>query len=308
MPGTQLIKQELNDDLSVDQDLDNGHEHKRARLGNGIEASNTLLTGLGDDDGHAPLHEVDDHKMPRLAVYCPQFPELLEAATKPVHLVHSEIKKARDRPEDIEEFLRTLKKRMEVYTPDPKIIAILGESGKGKSSTLISISDTQGMAFTGNGGSSVTNVVHEYHNSRPGQTTPFEVEVSFMNTEKRNAIVMSCFSKCHTVFTNAQEENQSLSTAEQLENVQELETEARDGLQTLRTLFCDRLEFSNDEKAEIFIRKARSGSDKVVGNKFKSWLGELTKKNGARDGVVTLRASDTQDLSKLLEPYARTPK
>ncbi|KAL9078780.1 MAG: hypothetical protein Q9157_002300 [Trypethelium eluteriae] len=290
-------------------------EHKRAKLDTDTEANNALVTDLDDDDRCAPPYKVGDHEMPRLAVYCPQFPDLLEAATKPIHLVLSEIKKARDRPNDLDEFLRTSKRGTKVDMPNAKIVATLGESGKGKSSTLISISDTQGMAFTvrlqsvayGNGGGSVTNVVHEYHPSRPNQTKPFEVEINIMNAEKRNEIVMSCFSKCHAVFTNTQEHGQSISTAEQLEIVQELEAEARDGLQTLRTLFCDRSEFSSDEKAEIFVRKAKSGSDKAVGTKFKNWLGELTKKHGARDGVVTLTASDTQELSKLVEPYARTP-
>ncbi|KAF2232057.1 hypothetical protein EV356DRAFT_569008 [Viridothelium virens] len=307
MTGTRFIKQELHDDPSMDQDLDDGHQHKRAKLDTDTEANNALVTDLDDDDRCAPPYKVGDHEMPRLAVYCPQFPDLLEAATKPIHLVLSEIKKARDRPNDLDEFLRTSKRGTKVDMPNAKIVATLGESGKGKSSTLISISDTQGMAFTGNGGGSVTNVVHEYHPSRPNQTKPFEVEINIMNAEKRNEIVMSCFSKCHAVFTNTQEHGQSISTAEQLEIVQELEAEARDGLQTLRTLFCDRSEFSSDEKAEIFVRKAKSGSDKAVGTKFKNWLGELTKKHGARDGVVTLTASDTQELSKLVEPYARTP-
>ncbi|EED22856.1 hypothetical protein TSTA_063370 [Talaromyces stipitatus ATCC 10500] len=77
------------------------------------------------------------------------------------------------------------------HCSDTRMIAILGDSGEGKSSLINSLLHCPGVAKISDLGSACTTVITEYRQQKKGQTTPILIEAEYLTQDRySNGIVL----------------------------------------------------------------------------------------------------------------------
>ncbi|CAK7218513.1 hypothetical protein SEUCBS140593_003572 [Sporothrix eucalyptigena] len=112
-----------------------------------------------------------------------------------------------------------------------RTIAVLGNTGEGKSSLINSLLHVQGLAPESSS-RACTSIVTEYHQRLPGQTDPFVIEVEYMNDAKRKEHIRELLWSYRRVYLPDIDENEIGA-----EELRKLENESEVAWSTLRTAF-----------------------------------------------------------------------
>ncbi|KAI7383354.1 hypothetical protein KC336_g18393, partial [Hortaea werneckii] len=260
--------------------------------------------GTSDEDSDADggstgvvLHNEDSEECPKYAVYDKEFVktvnELTDIPKRALKILYeSECTSKRVRgctsnAEDLSQFPK----------PKREKVALLGNTGAGKSSVLNSLLGLPNMAKAMAGGQSCTFVGTEYQEPFPGQTKKLAAMVEYFGIGPIREL-LSRLIKDYNLWTFEREED--LNEEER----QELSRLSKTAFTTFRSLFCDKKEFETVEAGREYLEAAYEGKDQTALDKFFEWCKELLEEKEAdeKDRTEYLDADTQQGLLDQLNP------
>ena len=139
----------------------------------------------------------------------------------------------------------------------------------------------------GDNGDACTCVVTEYRAASQTQVQPFHAEIELFNMEEIRQIIREHLEAYYNYHFNRHDE---LSEDE----LEAAELDAGTALKVFQALFADREEFRGQERAQNFLRTAKSPSDSAMLSDFAVWTENLISLVGGERGIVQ-RSSDTAE-------------
>ncbi|KAF2104448.1 hypothetical protein NA57DRAFT_70653 [Rhizodiscina lignyota] len=228
-----------------------------------------------------PAYNVQNEKPPEGAIFfTPQFQEQLSRGIRVTKSLAgdfdhfqlksgSDICRLRDDAQQLSNF----------HTTDTRIIALLGDSGEGKSSVINSLLHCNGIAETSDAGTACTSVITEFRQRRPHQTTPFTIEVEYLSESNIEETVKELLWSYSQLYLP--EVEQDLNG----EDYKRCQEESAVAWSTLQAAFDNRTEFRED----LFRDTSDEGQRKALGLLLQ-WTRELDWPRGGRDGSWTSTA------------------
>ncbi|RMX97892.1 hypothetical protein D0868_10403 [Hortaea werneckii] len=253
-----------------------------------------------DADGESTgvvLHNEDSEECPKYAVYDKEFVktvnELRDIPKRALKILYeSECTSKRVRgctsnAEDLSHFPK----------PKREKVALLGNTGAGKSSVLNSLLGLPNMAKAMAGGQSCTFVGTEYQDPFPGQTKKLAAMVEYFAIGPIREL-LSRLIKDYNLWNFEREED--LDEEER----QELSRLSKTAFTTFRSLFCDKQEFKTIEAGREYLEAAYEGKDQTALDQFFEWCKELLEEKEAdeKDRTEYLDADTQQGLLDQLNP------
>ncbi|KAH6682230.1 hypothetical protein F5X68DRAFT_242879 [Plectosphaerella plurivora] len=143
-------------------------------------------------------------------------------------------------------------------------LAVLGDSGQGKSSLMNSLLHIPDIAHTSDTGSASTSVVIEYHQKREGQTSPIEITVEYSTGTALEEIVTNLVWSCRLYWLQgAKEAGEAPDEESDLDDCQRESMEAEEALQTA---------FGHHEGFSIkFLRDLSPGAEDAINHQLIQW-------------------------------------
>ncbi|KAF2651015.1 hypothetical protein K491DRAFT_782176 [Lophiostoma macrostomum CBS 122681] len=243
----------------------------------------------GMDDEFVPPHDPASEPLPKLPTYHPGFDLAGKITKETLQVIEAYIRRSGYTDNEATHLLEEIKSHSCIPYDGPMRIGLVGDAGVGKSSTINSLLGITGLAEEGADSASCTNVVTEYSQASPTQSTPFEGEVEFFSRElglkmtaQLAAMGIQCLIKqrtCPNEIDYGEVEN------------------ANTARECLQDLFAAHPEFGSAETAEEFLSSATSESDPKIMSKIYKWTNEILNYFvKGKEHTVTLRASISAQL------------
>ncbi|EXV00317.1 Ras GTPase family protein [Metarhizium robertsii] len=173
-----------------------------------------------------------------------------------------------------------------------RTIAILGDSGQGKSSLINSLLHFPRLAKTGDSGSACTSVVTEYRQKRPNQKDNILIEVEILSRSEIEEVLTDYLWK-YRLFYNA-EDNTELETEEH----RICEADASQAWSALDTAFRHHQEFSKQ-----FLQDDSSGAVERIKAKLVRWAEEIDWPDDVVDSVWRSSARDSRECFEMTRKF-----
>ncbi len=139
-------------------------------------------------------------------------------------------------------------------------------------------------------------MITEYRQASQTQVQPFHAEIELFNMEEIRNMMREHLEAYYEYHFNRQDEisEDELETAE---------LDAGTALKVFQTLFIDRDEFRGQDRAQNFLRTAKSSSDSAILSTFVAWIESLISLIGGEHGIVYRSSDTTEDLAFNLETF-----
>ncbi|GAB1312304.1 Dynamin N-terminal domain-containing protein [Madurella fahalii] len=139
---------------------------------------------LSETDDHVTAYDVRDEKAPTHRFFTTEFQSTLQAGLGIARATSAEVRRLGSlvgSEGDLKKLLDDAQELCAFQGSDTKTIAVLGDSGEGKSSLINSLLHLPGIAKTGDIGSACTSVVTEYRQKRPDHSALIAIEVEHLS-------------------------------------------------------------------------------------------------------------------------------
>ncbi|KAK2596612.1 hypothetical protein QQS21_006288 [Conoideocrella luteorostrata] len=164
-----------------------------------------------------------------------------------------------------------------------RTIAILGDSGQGKSSLINSLLHFPCLAKTGDTGSACTSVVTEYRQKQRNQKENIVLEVEILSSSQIEAVVTDYLWR-YRLFHNGDTSDMS---GEEFRNC---ENDARQAWSVFKTAFKH-----HKELTEHFLQDGSSGAQEKILDKLVKWTREIKWPGNVENGVWRSSATTAQE-------------
>uniref|UniRef100_A0A8H7K460 G domain-containing protein n=2 Tax=Clonostachys TaxID=110564 RepID=A0A8H7K460_BIOOC len=164
-------------------------------------------------------------------------------------------------------------------------VAILGDSGEGKSSLINSLLHYPGIAQTGDIGSACTSVVTEYRQKRPEDTAPITIEAEYLSStgiEEHISELLWSYRQLYLPIL----ESASLSP----KDYTRIQRESEQAWSALQTAFGDRRQLSKS-----YLQNQDEGAYESIKTQLCKWADEIQWPAGADSGVWKSTASTADE-------------
>ncbi|KAJ4027854.1 hypothetical protein NW752_000099 [Fusarium irregulare] len=168
---------------------------------------------------------------------------------------------------------------------DTRTIAVLGDSGEGKSSLINSLLHFPGVAQTSDIGSACTSVVTEYRQKRHKDTVPITIEVEYLSASEIRDLVKELLWSYRQLFLPSVE---SEETSEQDYN--RFMRESEQAWSALSAAFKHKRQFT-----QSFAQDMADGALERITDQLVQWAGEIEWPTGGGDGLWTSTAQTADE-------------
>lgn len=249
------------------------------------------------DDGVEYLETQE--ALPAAAAYDKDFAQALEDTRKLLREVGAVIQEEQQGSPRFKQLTQELMRSSHPTEPRKRRINVVGRSGSGKSSLINSVLDRPHAAKALSMGGGCTHVPTTYRCRFHGQKKQFAAATIFFTPERiRQMLEMLLEAYFFATFKD-------LSDEEDMEIVK-IKTAAATSIDTFRTLFCDRAEFSSEEAGKRFLRAAFDMDRKLVVGTLLEWsksLIERAKKDRSHASVDSPEGHDFVEIDSQRELY-----
>ncbi|KFY43961.1 hypothetical protein V494_01724 [Pseudogymnoascus sp. VKM F-4513 (FW-928)] len=246
--------------------------------------------GPGNIDNNNTItpYDVDSEAPPSELFYSPGFQSMRNKGFDITNQICIALGKSRLSPvegDNLQQLICDAKGLCKPEAPETRIVAILGDSGEGKSSLINSLLNIADLAKTGDSGGACTSVVTEYKLKTSNHTAPITIEVEYLSMEEIEDLIKEilwCYRRRHLL--DAQDDD--ISQAER----DKLERESDEAWSSLEAAFGHEDGFSKE-----WLTKDMSEEGLItVANQIIQWAQEINWPAGADSGKWTSTA-DTAD-------------
>ncbi|GKU17373.1 unnamed protein product, partial [Fusarium langsethiae] len=186
---------------------------------------------------------------------------------------------------EIEKFLGDAKRLQRFQGTDTRTIAVLGDSGEGKSSLINSLLHSPGVAQTGDIGSACTSVVTEYRQKKPNHTTPITIDVEYLSALEIRELIKELLWSYRQLFLPGVESNE---TSEQDYNRYMRQSEQ--AWSALHAAFKHKKQFT-----QSFAQDMSDGALERITDQLIDWAREIEWPTGGVDGFWTSTAQTSEE-------------
>lgn len=237
-------------------------------------------------DERAPPYDVRDEQPPTNAVFFnPQFQTQL---TRGIHIAESlacDLGHCRPKSgSNVRRLLDDARRLSNFQTQDTRIVALLGDSGEGKSSVINSLLHCHGVAQTSDDGTACTSVITEYRLKAPHHSAPFTIEVEYLSEAEIEEIVKELLWDYRQLYLPGVE--QELNADEYKKCCEQSEL----AWSTLGAAFGDRREF----RKELLRDSSDEAKERALALLLQ-WTQELDWPEGGSDGMWRSTAQDAEE-------------
>ncbi|ERT01391.1 hypothetical protein HMPREF1624_02637 [Sporothrix schenckii ATCC 58251] len=174
-----------------------------------------------------------------------------------------------------------------------RIIAVLGNTGDGKSSLINSLLHVPGLAPESDSGRACTSIVTEYHRKKPNQEAPFLIEVEYLNSAGIKEHLQELLWNYRRIY-RPDINPEALGDDE----YKRLEATSNTAWSTLQTAFRHERDFSSS-----FALNMEDGSDERILEQLITWAGRIEWPRGSDEGFWTTTALSVDECSVATRPF-----
>ncbi|CAG9951905.1 unnamed protein product [Clonostachys rosea f. rosea IK726] len=161
------------------------------------------------------------------------------------------------------------------HVSDTRTIAVMGDSGEGKSSLINSLLHCPGIAKTGDIGSACTSVVTEYRLKRPQHMAPITLEVEYMSKYEMEEVLSELLWSYRQLYLPNVQSNKTSN-----KDYERYTRESAQAWSALEAAFKHKSEFN-----ETFLRDMSDGAIDRIELQLITWSREIDWPAGGANGI-----------------------
>ncbi|RGP63207.1 hypothetical protein FSPOR_8789 [Fusarium sporotrichioides] len=236
------------------------------------------------------LYDARAESTPPHALFTATFQDVLKQASDIAQKVVRSIEKIqigapKEEGSEIDKFLGDAKRLQRFQGTDTRTIAVLGDSGEGKSSLINSLLHFPGVAQTGDIGSACTSVVTEYRQKKAHHTDPITIDVEYLSALEIRELIKELLWSYRQLFLPMVESNE---TSEQDYNRYMRQSEQ--AWSALHAAFRHNRQFT-----QRFAQDMSDGALERITDQLIEWTREIEWPTGGVDGFWTSTAQTSEE-------------
>ncbi|KAK4990768.1 hypothetical protein LTR50_002304 [Elasticomyces elasticus] len=234
---------------------------------------------------------------PKLAAYDPRLETIRERLERKVADIVELLLGSSSEDRQVTSLLEEAEKISTIGHPAPLKIALLGDTGVGKSSLTNAWLDMPRIARESGAGASCTAVVTEFRRSFDGQTTKLAARIEYFDLDEVRSLLVEHIEDYNT-YTFEFDNQWDSDTRDQYRRRATAATE------TFLALFCKQSQFKNPGAAKATLQKAHTVKTLRLIDRLCVWIEPLLKPKKGVDGSysVTCEAEETRTLRNMIDP------
>ncbi|KAI6870639.1 hypothetical protein KC338_g2956 [Hortaea werneckii] len=301
---TRSKRKRTDDDCDDDEAVKPEVAGEESGSGDGTEDSDDDDSSTSDEDNDTDgdstgliEHHEDSEGFPDRVVYDEAFAKTVAELSDIAKRASKILRESQCTSKRVRGLTTHAEELSQVPRPEREKVALLGNTGAGKSSLLNSLLGLPNMAKAMAGGQSCTFVGTEYEQPFPGQTKKLAAKVEYFGIASIRELLSRLIKDYnHWNFEREEDLNE--------EERQELSRLSKTAFTTFRSLFCDKEEFETIEAGREYLERAYQRKSQTALDEFFKWCKELLEEKEAdeKDRTEYLDADTQQGLLDQLEP------
>ncbi|KAH8703638.1 hypothetical protein BGW36DRAFT_287095 [Talaromyces proteolyticus] len=262
------------------------------------ESDVSVYSELSDSGISTTSYDVRDEETPIGPFFTAQFQNALQQGlnvSKSAMTAIEEFRGSIEPESNLGKLLRDARSLSTFHSADTRTIAILGNSGEGKSSLINSLLHYPGIAKTSDLGSACTSVVTEYRQQKEGQIVPILIEVEYLPQDQIEDQVREL------VWNYRQLYHPDIESPEvSAEDYARVQRESETAWSALQAAFGHHPEFNQNVLSD-----QSDGASESVTNRLIEWAREIAWPQGGNDGRWTSTAQDAEECCEKTDQFMK---